>query len=63
LRDHEEKPYDDVLRDIRNGDPDRYHDPMKECTFNPRINRSRSGRGGKRNVNDLLEWGQDKRFK
>jgi hypothetical protein len=63
LRENNDKPFDDQLRDIRNADPDRYKDPMKDCTFSPRINRSRSGRGGRRNVNDLLNWGQDKRFK
>lgn len=35
---------------------------MKECTFSPRINRSRS-KSGRRNYNDLLNWGQEKRFK
>lgn len=60
LRDNKGKNFDEQLTDIRNADPNRYKDLMKECTFSPRINRSRSGR---RSFNDLLEWGQEKRFK
>lgn len=44
LRDTTEKPYDLVLKNLRDADPARYVDHMKECTFSPRLNRSRSGR-------------------
>jgi hypothetical protein len=36
---------------------------MKECTFSPRVNRSRSRAGQRRNYNDLLAWGDEKRLK
>lgn len=63
LRETTEQPYDDTIRNIRNNDPQRYINHMDQCTFSPRINRSRSAKGYERNVDDLINWGQEKRFK
>ena len=62
LRDPNQEDFDQTLRDKRNADPSRYIDEMKHCTFSPNLN-SRSKSRGRRNEQDLLNWGQEKRFK
>jgi len=59
-RESPEQRYDEELDKIRRNNPNRYAKEMEQCTFSPEINRKR---GGSRSVEDLMNWGEQKRFK
>lgn len=52
--------YDKELELKRKYDPNRFVDPMKECTFKPEISQKE---GSRRSIKDLYEWEMDKRDK
>jgi hypothetical protein len=61
-RDAPETDYDTELNQIREGNPNRYKDGFKECTFGPDINPT-ADKHKNRNYEDLLKWGEEKLFK
>lgn len=63
LRDSQRKSYDQMIKDMRDSNPDRYINQLQECTFSPAINHGRGNQVGDRGVDDLLNWGQEKIFK
>jgi len=60
-REVENPNFDDVLQERRTQDPNRFRDSLVDCTFNPKTNKKRNP--DNRGVDDLLKWGDDKRFK
>lgn len=54
------RDFDKELKERRKQHPPAESD-QKECTFNPNINKK--SKNSNRNVDDLLKWGDEKRFK
>ena len=58
-RKREEIDFDEKMQIRRQNDPEGFRDPALECTFCPEVNRS--SRSQFRSVNNLIEWGDQKK--
>lgn len=57
LRDSQGKSYDQMVKDLRESNPDRFENQFQECTFTPATNSGKFPLAGDRGVDDLLNWG------
>lgn len=63
LRKTPQKTYDESISKYRENNPSPTPDPFNECTFKPELSKTAGKLKQGRNVDDLLQWNEDKRFK
>lgn len=61
-RDLPKSNFDNDIQAMREANPSRFKDGLDECTFGPQTNRTPE-KFKERNYDDLLAWGDEKRFK